>query len=614
MKLLSFKAKNLFSLGDVSLDLDNRGLLLITGYSVDEGGANGSGKSSLSNKGLLWTLFGKTAGGERADAVINRFAPEGEETFGEIELESTSGGRFRIHRSRNPARLLLYDVDSSKNISATTEKETQVLINKILGRTRDTFIQTDFFGQGKSASFLDLTPKAQVELLEGILPFEQLNELGERTKQSLAFVRASKDKAIAKAAEVQGQLQECQRQERVLSTSVDKWETDQLVTIERLTTQLAELQVTGAVHERMKQIEDWFTINPNQQHLNELMAEANVTLEELDKYVKTYKDIIAQADRDEYNLVVAPRPTNASCPTCGTVIDSALFKKLTKEYEIYDAQWSTIDASKQTAIGYLEQVDAAIRVWRSTLTDCHKARTDLDAKQRELTVLQVETSTLKVAQLESALEDAKLTPNPYTLLYDENTKRLNQITGYYNSAKSKVDELTKEQLALEFWVSAFNRDLKNELLKQVCPFLEQKSNIHLSALWNGQLTVKFQTTKTLKSNDERTEFTVSVSSATGGGTFDALSGGEKQMASFSVGMALADLAESQVDGPSLLAILDEPFVALDGRNSESVVNYLQTYLSKKKDTILLVSNEEALKMLIPNQVRVIKENGISRLE
>ena len=61
-------------------------------------------------------------------------------------------------------------------------------------------------------------------------------------------------------------------------------------------------------------------------------------------------------------------------------------------------------------------------------------------------------------------------------------------------------------------------------------------------------------------------------------------------------------------------VLDEPFVSLDSRNSEHLVGYLTSYLAGKKETILLVSNEESLKSLIPNKVQVIKENGITRLE
>jgi DNA repair exonuclease SbcCD ATPase subunit len=179
--------------------------------------------------------------------------------------------------------------------------------------------------------------------------------------------------------------------------------------------------------------------------------------------------------------------------------------------------------------------------------------------------------------------------------------------------KSRLDELLNDQKSLDFWQQAFSKELKNEFLNQVCPFLEQKANIHLGGMGNGQLKVKVSTKKLLKTGDDRSEFSIGVCSDTGGSSYDALSGGEKQMANFAVGLALSDLAEIQVDGPSYFMVLDEPFMALDARNSENLVNYLNTYLQSKKETILLVSNEESLKSLIPNSILVTKDNGVSCL-
>ena len=615
MKLLSFRAKNLFSLGEVDLDLGNRGLLLVTGYSVDEGGANGSGKSSLSNKGLLWTLFGATAGGEKADAVINRFRKEGEEIFGEVVVEPTSGGRFRIHRSRNPNRLLLNDLDTDKNISSTTEKDTQIIINHILGRNKETFLQTDFFGQGKTASFLDLTVKAQVELLENILPFERLQELHDKAKHYLGKVKTATQRYQDLVFETQGQLQECQRQERTISDSIDKWEQNQLKQVVSLVGQFEALQITEEKAARMQELDSLLSDFVDPMLNAKAITDAKFEIETLNAYVKTYKDIISNIDRDLLMLKSVPEPLNdTKCPTCLAPLSEIAIKKCRDEFSAYSFKKAQLVEAKNTTKEYLQTVEDGLQTQHTILADYHTAQQNFAAYTRELNELRAQVSDVRLLQLEEAIRDAKGASNPYASLYAENSDRTNLIMGHFNALKSKVDSINKDATALEFWVQAFSKDLKNELLKQVCPFLEQKSNIHLSALGNPQIKVRFLTTKTLKSTDEKSEFTVSVESSTGGGTYDSLSGGEKQMANFAVGMALADLAETQVDGPSKLAILDEPFMALDSRNSELVVNYLQTYLSNKKDTILLVSNEESLKQLIPNQIKVIKEYGITRLE
>jgi DNA repair exonuclease SbcCD ATPase subunit len=615
MKLTRFHSKWLFSLGEIDLDLKDRGLLLITGHSLDEGGANGSGKSSLSNKGLLWTLFGATASGDKADAVVNRFRPEGEETFGSVEFESASGGRFRIYRSRNPNRLLFYDLDGPKNISTTSEKDTQALINRTLGRNRETFLQTDFFGQGKASSFLDLTPKGQMELLENILPFERLSELHDKTKIYLSQVKVAADKYQRKASETQGQVLETQRQDRVLSDSVDKWEIDQANTIEDLVRQLEMLQVTGEVAARIRELDAMLEGMENPIELHREIGGVEDKIAELEPYQHTYNRLINECSVALDNLKAVPAPERQPiCPTCHVPFSADAQRHYLAEHYAYEAARKKLSGDRLTAKQYLDIVMTQLAEHRSHISACQTMLRQFSDRKSELERLEAQTNTLKITQLELALDDARAAKNPYAILYDENLKRMNLVMGHYNSLKSRVDEMAMEVRSLEFWAQSFNKDLKTELLKQVCPFLEQKSNIHLEALGNPQMKVRFQTTKTLKSTEEKNEFTVTVESSTGGGNYDALSGGEKQMVNFAVGMALADLAESQVDGPSKLSILDEPFMALDQRNSELVVNYLQACLAKKKDTILLVSNEESLKMLIPNQIQVIKEHGITRLE
>ena len=104
MKLLNFKFNNIFALGKGEISLDDRGLVLVTGYSEDEGDANGAGKSSLANKGICWTLYGQTAGGLKADGVINRHGTKS--GWGEITYLGNDGKKYTVRRER-PVKLTL---------------------------------------------------------------------------------------------------------------------------------------------------------------------------------------------------------------------------------------------------------------------------------------------------------------------------------------------------------------------------------------------------------------------------------------------------------------------------------------------------------------------------
>ena len=614
MRLLRFTASNLFSLGEIELDLDRRGLVLITGFSHDEGGANGSGKSSLSNKGILWTLFGSTASGERADAAINKFAQADATCSGTLDLESNSGGHFRVVRSRCPNRLSLIDMATGGDLSAKTEKETQVLINKVIGRTRETFLQTDFFGQGKSSAFLDLTPKAQVEVLETILPFDRLAELSDKAKEflsKLGFVQASIER---KLNEQQGKQMEAQRQERVLSTAIDKWDRDHDVKLADL-----EAKVTAASIEDfdtiVEQLKQRCTEIPNEHECATAYHECEDYLQMLLRIEVDIKGNLQQRRAELARLHPCPPIPNVKvCPTCDQPISNEILRDLRAANQDYESQKTDI----QMSVLSMEQDMVSIGQRRQEMAvkerEIEQALTQLKLFERQIADAENRRNNGELAILRQNLVDAKAEVNPYTELYQQTANIVNMTTQNVTAHKARMIEVEKDNGALAFWRDAFGKELKNELLNQVCPFVEKRANQHLHGLGNAQLTVSIGTRKLLKSDEERSEFTVTAASRTGGGDYSSLSGGERQLVSFAMGLALADLAELQTDGPSQFMVLDEPFMALDTRNSENLVNYLNSYLNGKKETILLVSNEETLKSLIPNRITVVKENGVSRIE
>jgi DNA repair exonuclease SbcCD ATPase subunit len=146
----------------------------------------------------------------------------------------------------------------------------------------------------------------------------------------------------------------------------------------------------------------------------------------------------------------------------------------------------------------------------------------------------------------------------------------------------------------------------------VCPFLEEKTNQYLRDLQNGQLKVKFSTSKVLKSGDGRDQFCVTASSDTGSTVFELFSGAEKQLTSFAVGMALSDLAGMQTEGASSFMILDEPFLYQSPENCERIITFITQHLCDKS-TILIISNEDSLVNLVPNRVHVVKNKGVTTI-
>jgi len=200
----------------------------------------------------------------------------------------------------------------------------------------------------------------------------------------------------------------------------------------------------------------------------------------------------------------------------------------------------------------------------------------------------------------------------------EPLKRIHFEVNEQSEARAEMDQeistLKDEISHLTHWREVYGKELKLKLFEDACPFLDERTSYHLAQLNNRQLHCDFSTVKRLATGEAKEEFDVSVWSETGGLGFASLSGGEQQMASFAIGLALADLARRVSGSDSGFLILDEPLTELCPKNAESVYTYLTAEIENGRDSIHLISNDEALKSLIHNRIHIVKSKGISSVE
>jgi DNA repair exonuclease SbcCD ATPase subunit len=587
MKLLSVEAKNLFSVGHVMYDLRNRGLVLVDGYSHDDGCSNGSGKSTVANKVILWTLFGRTASGIRADSVVNRRHAK-QTAQGSVYFEGKGGDQYAVHRHRNPSKLVFRKysgADSSdrhQDLSCQHEKDTQEAINQVLGRDFNTFLHTDFFGQGRKDSFLELTPKAQAELLEEILPIDQLESWTETAKVKTASAEKLLSVVSKEIISYTAQIQEIGYSLNTLESSSVKWMQNHRL----LTTDLGH-QIANA-----PSIDDLLAkrdaLIPR--------ATTNGSLERATRELAEMREARGQwlAHAGQVDPVVSDK-----CHTCDQDLPQEHRDKVLKKIEEQAHR-------RELAHSNAKNCSEWIRVYETEI-EAHTFKQEL--KQVDLEISEAETSKLQVQ-----LEELEREVDPYAAMIINTTARRVNLTEDRNETENVKTKLKRKRDRNAFWAKAFSKDFKALLFQKACPFLQLRTKQHLEGLGNSQLKVTFSTARLLQSGEARDEFNITVKSDTGGESYDTLSGGEQQMVSFAVGLALADLASAQAGGPSYFMILDEPFVSLSEKNCENIVNYLQDSLSKVKSTILLISNEPYLKDLVPEKIMVAKRNGVTSID
>ena len=566
MKFLRFRATNLFSFASVDVDLAARGLVLVSGWSFDEGTANGSGKSSLTTKGILWALYGRTLGGLKGDDVCRK----GTDTC-EAEISFIGGNQipYLIRRSRNPSKLSVFQETplGPHDISCKTQIETQELIDRLLGKDYRTFLHTDFFGQGLDTSFMSLSPLQQNTLLEATVSLDQINLWAERARTQKRQVTTALNQVSSEIFTLQGQIVEAERQLKDQEARVSSLELEK-----------------AAIHSKLSEL-------GSESYLKEKLQEAETTAARCQLAYNYHATQLRNAQHKKQQIVagvVDLKPN--TCPTCSQPIEVEKYVVLSQEQERRQVQIGDLNEVIQEQTEELPKAECLLAQWAAYLRKT----------QEELRQYSLQGECMK--GLDRMIAESASDPTRLARL--EETKA--------DLEKSAV-RLAEQQEIFGFWEDAFKQDFKLFVFERVCPFLEQRATKHLQGMGQAQMTVRISTVKELKSGDQKMAFTMSVSSTTGGEMFSSFSGGEQQLVSFAVGLAFGDLIRQTTQARSNLLILDEPFVCLDDANAEKLITHIRDNLAQEFATILLVSNENSIKDLVANKIWITKRDGVSSL-
>lgn len=595
MQFLELKIENFLSIQSEVLHLDGRGVLLISG-------ANGAGKSSLTSKAICWALFGETVKGVKGDAVISVAHPK---LPSGVEVTFLVGGKVHtVRRRRNPMSL---ELDGQR---FRVPAETQRAIEQLVGRDLDSFMAADYFGQDRPIDFLAMTPTAQMETVEAILRLSRLDQIVAVAKEKAAQERKLIDELENLSRSRRGQIQELDRQmssaterHRHLQSSID---------IRELTRRDVDLKEAELRRSILKG-----PVSHAQVDRLQIEQQLREAIEQLRKHKETVgifqaRSIHLRNDVSSYRGRIR-EIVDEVCPTCGAPVQKELTERLQNEQKNIQAAYQRVLNEQATvsqwlapSAGVMRSFEEAVETHERLLDEIN---TNLDRfenglaglnKRREEMAAADERDHAIMHELEGMVDS--MTRQRSDL---ETMVALNDV-----GSKHAMNRLS----ALTYWMNIFGKTFKNMILEQALPFLQERTEYHLRLLNNPELKVHFSTQKTLKSGEERQQFTVVAFCDQGGQSEMSLSGGERQMVSFAVGLALSELADSQTGSSSNLMILDEPFTMLDERNCEEVVSYVTTELVKRKATILLISNDERMKALIPGGIHVKRgDDGYSRV-
>lgn len=658
LKFKSVTFKNFMSYKEASLDLDNKGLVLIEGVNDTNASfkANGAGKTTLA-EAIVYALYGTTLRGGKADDVINREVGKGTAVFLELEKDGTAYRieRYRKHgTNRNGVKLFQGDQElTQKSASATNE-----MILKLIGIDFYTFVNSVMYGQGNLPMFTTATDKGKKEILETVTGIGIYQKAQNVAKEKIKEV--TNEKQLTNTT-----IQECKRALDMLTIQEENDEVrynTEMAHLEEYKTKLANAQEELARFEAekggklaqakkdleaKKQAEQ--TIREELQAMTEELANLkNPQLKTVDQdnlakfreFEQSLHVFSNKVSEKQYELNHITQEINNfriqdKCPTCGNDVDVSHLEahltekrtqqaSLAEELDKLKALLEQYNLSYQAKKQEIEKETEDVNNFNSQATSRKSSlEVELRSKERELSF-----AVTEVTQATRVINMIEENEGPLA-----SVNQLNELVNTRSNIKPKLD-LTEDK---EVWytkqvkaeeslnslstleenyskaVTMFsNQGIRSVVLDTVTPFLTQQANKYLSILSGGTLEVEFITQVKNQDNSLSDKFDILIRNGGTECSYSDNSGGEKRRIDLAISFAIQDLLQSKADLKTNLAVYDECFDGLDDTGSENVIALLNDR-QKEIGSIFVITHNSVLRALFENVMTVTKKDGSSKI-
>lgn len=642
MKIKSIKIRNFLTIQSAIIELDDRGLLLIQGDNRDDSSAdsNGSGKSSIADA-VCWNLYGVTARGVSTDAVVNRTAKKD----CEVEMHLTDGvdefmiTRYRKHSAyKNQTFVLQRDSNPGVmpvDLHKGTERETQEVINKLIGCSLDVFQAAVYAGQEKMPDLPAMTDKQLKLMIEEAAGTEVLAKAHQLAREKLTA--AQKELASLTTLATSLDAQHAVARARLADEDVKHADYE----AQRKSRAKVELAKTIPLNARIVELGGRIDAENMKDRSKELAAIAATfaslkserdELERLQSVSQKAMKVLTIAENEargarlnHTKAVEALRTVSdkvgEACGECGKAYcahDVETVKKL-RETGLVKATVSlrvAADAYK-TAKADAQTAHDAATAYKTTMTDV----TAMAARQAELKdeLAQIEVLKREKTAIEVEAEKCKSAAgiwlkndNPYTASRALMDKTLKELEARISDIEAKKEVVEAEVELAQEAVSVYGpAGVRAHILDTVTPYLNERTSHYLSALADGNIHAVWNTLTTNAKGEVKEKFQIEVVNDKGAESFDGLSGGEKRKVRLACAMALQDMVASRATKPIGIFIADEVDHALDVSGLERLMTILNEK-AKDRGTVLVISHTD-LKDWVDDVITVTKESGYGKV-
>lgn len=630
-------AKNFQSWENLKFQLRD-GVTLIDGWNQDDQTAEGSGKSAILNA-ICWGLFGKLPKESKIDDVIR----DGEKSC-EVSIYIDHPIIQSIVRTRKPNDLAIVDINQ-KAIKGKDARETQKMIEDLVGLSFDTFCQTIYFPQNYPKKFVTATQEERGKILSEIQDLD-LFDRARKEVQSLIKLEVKKQDDLRHKIETntikyQSNQRAIQQQQDFVNQKIQ--ERDQRVARyeQELNNKKANMDKINNDHESLtaeysQLVEESKTWDGDLVGLN---SEVEVIRQELYKKQTILNDASAvenkkrqiQFDLKKYRyekeqlakkrreLVEFIKDPTDNCPTCGTALGE-------KDTSHAQAELDKINSELQDKGAYADQLEAElvsltssdntqiqqeINTLNQAISQIKSAEDQIKSRKNRLSVVESQINNKKqmvnlvyqeIEKYEKLINDEKNTKievdvNVVGVLQEENRMIENDLTELDTLLEtSKVYNSRLETLKDGF------KEVKSYTFNSVLNELTFKANNYISQLFETPVDLKF-------SNDNmKIELNLNINGYERG--YGLFSGGQQRRIGLAVDLALSEIIAARSGSKCVnVRFLDEYFKDLDENSMQKCLRLLE----KLGGSTVLIEHNSVFKSIVDNTVNVELNNQVSKI-
>lgn len=599
MKLNKLVINNFMSVHEATLYLADKGLVSIEGHNADKTGSdsNGAGKSTIINA-ILWCNYGEAGKKIKSDSVVSRKAKRDCYVSCEWqdEVQTYRITRYRKHKVHKNAVTVEVQTEAGwSDVTKAGATNVQEQINQVLGQDLLTFEASCFAQQREPLDIPAMTDKGLKDLLERVLPFEDLQEQYEKATKELSdhdkLINAYEKDILQLTWSMEHAKKKASENVPLFNNYADNINTKNKEIATRIKSKQDAIRVAShGLTNLDKVLEEQKTVNG----IIAALGDTNLGRAEsvLEMAIKRHKET-----EDAYNS------PDTSCLVCGQETESKEAYRARLLPNLQD-RWQAVEEAKKV----VEEIKGKVAE-ASVLEDEYKLLRDKQdthlESERQISRLRAEIKLLEGQVVEAG-------SNPYQATIDALRRDYREAKEKRIALNKVLTEALEEREILAAVQHTFSpKGVRYHMLERVAPKLTEATNKYLQILTDGAVEVTWATVTKTGTGEYREKFIIDCKYNGVETEYGSLSGGESRKVKLACFFGLQDIIASKATKNIELWCGDEIDHALDAAGIERLMSVLAAK-TESKSTILVISHNE-LRDWIPNYAVVTRENDISTI-